>query len=49
MMVSILADGRLFWFKDQTIEDIINAEEPGSNHLYWTGIIDVDVTIGFHE
>jgi len=32
------------WFKNQTVENIINVEEQGSNHFYWPDI-DVDLTV----
>ncbi len=32
------------WFKNKTIENIINVEEQGSNHFYWPDI-DVDLTV----
>ncbi len=31
------------WFKNQTIESIINVEEQSSGHYYWPAI-DVDLT-----
>ena len=43
-------DGELFlsfddfpWFKDQTVNSIINVEEQSSGHYYWPDI-DVDLT-----
>ena len=32
------------WFKNQTIEFILNVEETNTNHFYWPDI-DVDLTI----
>lgn len=32
------------WFKNQTIESILNVEEQGANHFYWPDI-DVDLTL----
>ncbi len=32
------------WFKNQTVENIINAEEQSPNHFYWPDI-DVGLTI----
>jgi len=32
------------WFKNQTIETIINVEEQGRDHVYWPDI-DVDLTL----
>ena len=32
------------WFKDQTIQSIINVEEQGPNHYYWPDI-DVDLSL----
>ena len=32
------------WFKNQTIESIINVEEQSANHFYWPDI-DVDLTV----
>ena len=32
------------WFKSQTIEAVINIEEPSPNHFYWPDI-DVDLTL----
>jgi Protein of unknown function (DUF2442) len=32
------------WFKNQTIETIINVEEQGRDHFYWPDI-DVDLTL----
>ena len=31
------------WFKNQTIESILNVEEQSANHFYWPDI-DVDLT-----
>lgn len=31
------------WFKDQTINSIVNVEEPSPGHFYWPDI-DVDLT-----
>jgi len=31
------------WFKEQTIQSIINIEEPSSGHLFWPDL-DVDLT-----
>ena len=31
------------WFKDQTVQSIINVEEQSPGHYYWTDI-DVDLT-----
>ena len=32
------------WFKDQTIQNILNVEEQGHNHYYWPDI-DVDLSL----
>jgi len=32
------------WFKNQTVESILNVEEQGENHFYWPDI-DVDLTV----
>ncbi len=32
------------WFKNQTVEKIINVEEQTANHFYWPEI-DVDLTL----
>lgn len=32
------------WFKDQTIQNILNVEEQGPNHYYWPDI-DVDLSL----
>lgn len=32
------------WFKNQTIETIINVEEQSPNHFYWPAL-DVDLTV----
>ena len=32
------------WFKNQTIETIINVEEQSLNHFYWPAL-DVDLTL----
>lgn len=31
------------WFKEQTVQSIINIEEPSSGHFYWPEL-DVDLT-----
>ena len=31
------------WFKEQTVQSIINVEEPSSGHLFWPDL-DVDLT-----
>ena len=36
------------WFKDQTINSIINVEEQSPGHYYWPDI-DVDLTEGIIE
>jgi len=32
------------WFKDQTIQNILNVEEQDTNHYYWPDI-DVDLSL----
>ncbi len=36
------------WFKNQTIESLLNVEEQGANHFYWPDI-DVDLTLELIE
>ncbi|MFT3800981.1 MAG: DUF2442 domain-containing protein [Burkholderiaceae bacterium] len=32
------------WFKKATVEQILQAERPTANHLYWS-LLDVDVSV----
>jgi len=50
-MSSLAHDKELFmsykdfpWFKDQTIQNILNVEEQSKNHFYWPDI-DVDLSL----
>ena len=47
----LLADQELFvafkafpWFKDASVEEILNVEWPQSHHLYWPAL-DVDLAV----
>jgi hypothetical protein len=36
------------WFKDQTVNTILNVEEPSNGHFYWPDL-DIDLTIEIIE
>lgn len=36
------------WFKDQTVNTILNVEEPSNGHFYWPDL-DIDLTVEIIE
>ena len=36
------------WFKDQTVNTILNVEEPSSGHFYWPDL-DIDLSVEIIE